>query len=71
MSVELKIIRGYHSYHKTGKNEIISFEGAFHGRTYGALSAQKNKKYSNGFGPLLSGFKQVEFNNINKLKISY
>ncbi len=64
----IKIIRGYHSYHKTGKTEIISFDGAFHGRTYGALSAQKNIKYSNGFGPLLPGFKQIEFNNIKKLK---
>ncbi len=64
----IKIIRGYHNYHKTGKSQIISFNGAFHGRTFGALSAQKNKKYSNGFGPLLPGFKQVEFNNIKKLK---
>ena len=64
----LKIIRSYHSYYKTGKKEIISFDGAFHGRTFGALSVQKNKKYSNGFGPLLSGFKKVEFNNIKQLK---
>ncbi len=64
----IKIIRGYHSFHKTGKNEIISFDGAFHGRTFGSLSAQKNKKYSNSFGPLLSGFKKIEFNNIQKLK---
>ncbi len=64
----IKIIRSFHNYHKTGKNEIISFSGAFHGRSYGALSAQQNNKYAKGFGPLLSGFKQVEFNNINKLK---
>ena len=64
----IKIIRSYHYHHNTGKKEIITFQGAFHGRTYGALSAQKNKKYSNSFGPLLSGFKQVEFNNIPKLK---
>ena len=64
----LKIIRSYHSYFETGKNEIITFEGAFHGRTFGALSAQKNKKYSENYGPLLSGFKKVEFNNITKLK---
>ncbi len=63
----IKIIRSYHNFYKTGKNEIITFQGAFHGRTYGALSAQKNKKYSNGFGQLLSGFKQIEFNNIKKL----
>ena len=64
----IKIIRGYHSYHNTGRTNIITFDGSFHGRTFGALSAQKNKKYSKGFGPLLSGFKKVEFNNIKKLK---
>ncbi len=63
----IKIIRGYHNYHKTKKNEIITFDGAFHGRTYGALSAQKNKKYSNGFGKLLPGFKQIKFNNFDEL----
>ena len=63
----IKIIRGYHSYHKTNKTEIITFDGAFHGRTYGALSAQKNNKYSKGFGPMLTGFKQIEFNNEKKL----
>ncbi len=64
----IKIIRGYHHYFKTGKTDIISFKGAFHGRTFGAMSAQKNKKYSDGYGPMLSGFKQVEFNDIKKLK---
>ncbi len=64
----IKIIRSFHAHHKTGKTEIISFEGAFHGRTFGALSAQKNKKYSTGFGPLLPGFRQVKFNNLKKLK---
>ena len=66
----IKIIRGYHSYYNTKKTEIITFDGAFHGRTYGALSAQKNKKYSKGFGPLLKGFKQIEFNNEKKLKLA-
>ncbi len=64
----IKIIRAYHNYKKTGKNQIITFKGAFHGRTYGPLSAQRNSKYSKGFGPLLSGFKQIEFNNIEKLE---
>ena len=54
-------------YHKTKKTEIITFDGAFHGRTYGALSAQKNKNYSNGFGHMHKGFKQIEFNNKKKL----
>jgi Ornithine/acetylornithine aminotransferase len=29
----IKIIRSYHSFYKTGKSEIITFDGAFHGRT--------------------------------------
>ena len=64
----LKIIRSYHNFHNTHKTEIISFDGAFHGRSYGALSAQRNLKYSKNFGKLLSGFKKIEFNNISKLK---
>ena len=32
-----------------------------------AISAQKNKKYSNGFGPMLKGFKQIEFNKKNNI----
>ncbi len=64
----IKIIRGFHKYHKTGKNEIICFDGAFHGRTFGALSAQKNNNYSSDYKPLLPGFKKVEFNNLSKLE---
>ena len=66
----IKIIRSYHNHYNTGKKEIITFQGAFHGRTYGALSAQKNKKYSNSFGPFLSGFKQVELYDPNLEKKS-
>ena len=51
-----------------GKKTIISFTGAFHGRTFGSLSATHPKKYRYGFYPLTSGFKNIEFNNINKLK---
>jgi acetylornithine/N-succinyldiaminopimelate aminotransferase len=65
----LKVVRSYHYHYKNyEKKNIITFEGAFHGRTYGALSAQKNKKYSKGFGPLLSGFIQVPLNDFNFLK---
>ncbi len=33
--------------------EVISFEGSFHGRTFGGLSATAQPKYHKGFGPLL------------------
>ncbi len=65
----IKIIRSYHNFKKNiNKKNIITFEGSFHGRSYAALSASKNKKYKNIFKPFLPGFKQVEFNNINALK---
>jgi len=51
-----------------GKNVIIFATGAFHGRTFGSLSATSPKKYREGFYPLVPGFKSVEFNNIKKLK---
>lgn len=41
-------------YH-TGRTRLISFEGAFHGRTYAALTLTKSKeKYKEGFGPFLT-----------------
>ena len=39
--------------------QIISFEGAFHGRTMAAIAATGNEKYLEGFGPKMPGFDQV------------
>ena len=65
----IKVIKSYHYHHKNfNKKNIITFKGSFHGRTFGALSAQKNKNYSEGFGPLLKGFIQVPFDNLNAVK---
>ena len=51
-----------------GRNEIITFENAFHGRTTGALAATGQEKYMQGFKPLLGGFKQVKFNDLDAVK---
>jgi len=59
----LKIIKSYWSLKNKNKKNIITFKGAFHGRTFAALSAQKNKKYSEDFTPLLKGFKNIPFND--------
>jgi acetylornithine/LysW-gamma-L-lysine aminotransferase len=40
----------------------------FHGRTMGALSATWNKKYREGFEPLVPGFTHVPFNDLAKLE---
>jgi len=65
----LKVIKSFHYHHKNiYKKNIITFEGAFHGRTFAALSAQKIKKYSEPFEPLLPGFVQIAFNDFEILK---
>jgi len=51
----------------TGRKNIIAAMRAFHGRTYGSLSATYNKKYREGFEPLVPGFSHVAYNNIEAL----
>jgi len=51
----------------TGRKNFIAAMRAFHGRTYGSLSATYNKKYREGFEPLLPGVSHVSFNNIEAL----
>ncbi len=55
-----KMARRYHfvSGHPE-RFQIISFEGAFHGRTMAGIAAGGNEKYLEGFGPKVSGFDQV------------
>jgi acetylornithine/N-succinyldiaminopimelate aminotransferase len=42
---------------------IVTFEGAFHGRTLATLAAGGQKKYLDGFGPVVEGFDQVPFDD--------
>jgi LysW-gamma-L-lysine/LysW-L-ornithine aminotransferase len=51
----------------TGRKNIVAAMRAFHGRTYGSLSATHNKKYREGFEPFVPGFSHVAFNNIEAL----
>jgi acetylornithine/N-succinyldiaminopimelate aminotransferase len=65
----VKLIRKhFYSKGQPEKNRIIVVEGAFHGRTMGAISASKAEKMVKGFGPLLDGFDQVAFGNLNELR---
>ncbi len=52
----------------TGRKNFIAAMRAFHGRTYGSLSATFNKKYREGFEPLLPGVSHVSYNNIEALE---
>jgi len=49
------------------RNRIITFEGSFHGRTLGMISAAGSEKLTNGFGPLLEGFDHAPFGNMAAL----
>ena len=62
----IKLARKYGN--QTGRNEIISMENSFHGRTLATLAATGRKKYRQGFEPDVPGFKQVPFNDFEALK---
>ena len=59
----LKFSRKY-----SGKTGIIAMNGAYHGKTFGALSITHNEKYRRSFMPLLSGVKFVPYNDSSKLE---
>ena len=52
----------------TGRNEIISMDNSFHGRTLATLAATGRAKYRKGFEPDVPGFKQVPFNDFSALE---
>jgi len=61
MECAIKMARRYH--YVTGHPErfhIITFEGAFHGRTLATIAAGGQEKYLEGFGPKVEGFDQVQ-----------
>ncbi len=64
------IRRHFYVQGEPGKYRIITFKGAFHGRTIAAISAAAKKKYLEGFEPALDGFDNVEFNNIEAVERS-
>jgi acetylornithine/N-succinyldiaminopimelate aminotransferase len=62
LECSIKMARKYHS--ATGHPEryrIITFEGAFHGRTLATIAAGGQAKYLEGFGPKVDGFDQIPF----------
>ena len=62
MEGAIKMARKYQSANgQPERYRIITFEGAFHGRTLATLAAAGQKKYLEGFGPAVDGFDQVPF----------
>jgi acetylornithine/N-succinyldiaminopimelate aminotransferase len=65
----IKMARKFH--YANGQPErqtIITFEGAFHGRTLATIAAGGQEKYLEGFEPRMGGFKQLPFADHNALK---
>ncbi len=62
------IRRHFYVKNQAHKNRIITFTGAFHGRTIATISAAGKPKYIEGFEPRLEGFDNVEFGNIEAVK---
>lgn len=52
----------------TGKSRILAHAGAYHGLTFGALSATQNASFREGFGPLLPGVDAIPFGNLEALE---
>lgn len=64
----LKTARKYHwANGREDRFEIVTFTGAFHGRSLGAINAGGNPKYLEGFGPALPGFRQIEWGDHDAL----
>jgi len=65
----IKLVR--HSHFSKGHPEryrIITFEGAFHGRTLATLAATGSAKYLEGYGPPMDGFDQVPHGDLDAVK---
>ena len=65
----IKMARKYW-YEKAGPEriEILTFDGAFHGRSTGAIAAVGSEKMTRGFGPLMPGFRQLPWGDMAALK---
>ena len=69
LECSIKMARKYQSHRGAAERfRMITFEGAFHGRTLATIAAGGQKKHLDGFGPKVEGFDQVPFGDIEALK---
>lgn len=61
----IKMARRHHwALGQPERHRLITFEGAFHGRTLATIAAGGQEKYLEGFGPRVDGFDQVAFGDL-------
>jgi acetylornithine/N-succinyldiaminopimelate aminotransferase len=69
MECAIKVTRKHHAAKgHPERYRIITFEGAFHGRTLATLAATGSAKYLDGFGPPVDGFDQVPLGDLDAVK---
>ncbi|HSS13815.1 MAG TPA: aspartate aminotransferase family protein [Rhizomicrobium sp.] len=69
IELAIKMARRYHfADGHPERFHIITFEGAFHGRTYAAINAGGNEKYLEGFGPRMPGFVQLAAGDLDAVE---
>ena len=65
----IKMVRKYWDHAgDPDRIEILTFEGAFHGRSTGAIAAAGSEKMTKGFGPLMPGFRTLPFGDHDALR---
>ncbi|NPD17690.1 aspartate aminotransferase family protein [Xinfangfangia sp. D13-10-4-6] len=65
----IKMARKFH--YENGQPErtaFIAFEGAFHGRSTGAIALAGSEKMVKGYGPLMEGFQQLPWNDLDAIR---
>ncbi len=69
LECSIKMARRYHFTNgQPERSTIITFEGAFHGRTLATIAAGGQEKYLEGFEPRMNGFRQLPFGDHDALK---
>jgi acetylornithine/N-succinyldiaminopimelate aminotransferase len=69
MECAIKVTRKHHAAEgHPERYRIVTFEGAFHGRTLATLAATGSAKYLEGFGPPVDGFDQVALGDLEAVK---
>jgi acetylornithine/N-succinyldiaminopimelate aminotransferase len=66
----IKMARKYWSTKGEDRSEIIAFDGAFHGRSTGAIAAAGSEKMVKGFGPLMPGFVHLPWGDTDALRFA-
>jgi acetylornithine/N-succinyldiaminopimelate aminotransferase len=54
--------------HDSGRYEVITTNGSFHGRTLAGIAATGQEKVKKGFEPMVAGFRQVPFNDLDAMR---